>query len=125
MPRARDRFGRAEQAIRWAAHNWPAGRRIEIEWKDILEDYDTGELDEKLMGQTYREGTSIVIELKAIGCRTCLLDTALHEYAHAVLWGLASAEFDLEPHPPSFWSLYGEIADRWHHDNGDEEADEY
>lgn len=124
MPRARDRFGRVTQMLRWCEHQWPLGRRLRIEWRDVLIDYETGQPDPKIQGQTYRDGAEIVIELKRVGCRQCLMATAMHEYGHAHLWGPARAEHAVEPHPRHFWTFVGEIEDLWN-EIGSDEADDY
>jgi len=124
VPRARNRVDRCAQALRWLARNWPLGRPIELVWRDVLTDYDTGKKNPELDGQTYREGTRIVIELKRQRCRKCLLATLWHEYGHAYLWGVAGGEFDREHHPTHFYTLLGEIEELWN-EIGHEEANEY
>ncbi len=78
-------------------------------------------------GQCYREGREIVIEVaKRLHPTTRLVvDTVIHECAHAILWPPARAESRQAHHPPAFWAQYGEIRDRFDHDLGWEEAAEY
>jgi len=119
MPRARDRFARCEQALRWLVSEYPPGRRIRLEWVDVFHG------EPSVVGQTFREGGEIVIELRRLRCRSCLLETLMHEYSHAASWPVASAELTAPDHPPAFWALFGEISDRWHHDGGSEESQEF
>ena len=60
-------------------------------------------------------------------CRTWeqMNSTLIHEYVHAVQWGLASIEHHTEHHPPTFYTLMGEIQNRWDHDHGYEQASEF
>ena len=124
MPRARNRYDRCAQVLRWLAKNWPLGRSVELRWVDVLTDYETGKKDKTLEGQTYREGTRIVIELRRQRCPNCLRATLWHEYGHAYLWGVAVEEFDREHHPGHFYTLLGEIEELWN-EIGHEEANEY
>ena len=103
---------------------WPTGRRIELVWVDQIED-DDGNVDKHAVAQTYREGACIVIEMIPVRCPHCLISTIQHEFAHAKLWGHGKVEHKGEIHPPHFWMLLGEIADRWAHDHGAEQANEF
>ena len=124
MPRARNRFQRCEQVLAWLVAEYPCGRPVSIEWKPQLKD-KTGEW----MAHTVRRGRALEIHMSRRMLRTWMesVDTLLHEYAHAVLWGVAGQETDDtgRHHPPAFWAQYGEISDRWNHEGGHEEANEY
>lgn len=124
MPRARNRYDRCAQALRWMERNWPTGRPIELVWKDVLVDYDTGKVDKQVVGLTVRDGKRIVIEMKRQRCIQCLMATLRHEFCHAHLWGQASAEFDVDDHPPHMGALLWEIETLWD-EIGHEEANEY
>lgn len=124
MPRARNRWERATQVMRWIEANWPIGRPVRIKFPDIIIDEDTLEPCE---GQCYREGREIVIEIaKRMNPLTrIVVDTVIHECAHAILWPPARAEGRQAHHPPAFWAQYGEIRDRFDHDFGWEHAADY
>ena len=124
MPKARNRYDRCSQALQWMQAQWPVGRPLQLVWKDVCIDYETGKPDPEILGQTLRDGKWIVIEMKRRHCRDCLMSTLRHEFAHAVLWGHASVEFDVEAHPPHMGSLLWEIENLWN-EIGHEEADEY
>ena len=117
--RATNRFDRIKQAVGWMSHNYPCGRPVEVRWVNSFKN------EPDCVGETYRDGNKIIIRLKRTGCRRCLLETAVHEYVHAMQWGMASSEHKTAHHPPSFWAQYGEIIDRWDHDHGSEEADDF
>lgn len=124
MPRARNRQDRARQVLRWIESNWPIGRNVRLVFVDhILDDENRCELD----GQCYREGREIVIEIAMKRNLTIkeIVDTICHEASHAILWPTARAEGMQAHHPPAFWAQYGEIRDRFDHDNGWEESKEY
>jgi hypothetical protein len=80
-------------------------------------------------GETWREGRGLVIDLSERKCRTWqdTVATLIHEYCHCVLWGPASIEFDerVDDHAPHFYTLEGTINNRWDHDLGSEEANEF
>jgi|TARA_R110000824_G_scaffold87037_8_gene214875 hypothetical protein len=122
--KARNRFERSKQVLGWLQSEWPAGRRIEMIWVHEIIDEDASC---HCHGQTYREDRHIVIELSMRKCRTWeqMNSTLIHEYVHAVQWGLASIEHHTEHHPPTFYTLMGEIQNRWDHDHGYEQASEF
>lgn len=124
MPRARNRYERVRQALAWLQNEWPCGRPLDLRWVDEIVD-DDGVADPDAVGQTYRVGAGLVIELRWVRCPACLLRTLFHEYAHAAMWPVGGIEDRTPHHPPGFWSFLGEIQDRWDHDNGWEEAREY
>lgn len=112
-----NRFQRVQQVFNWINYNWPIGRPVVIRWKKSLPD--------NCHAQTYRKGKKLVIEMSKSQNRTWkdAVDTLIHEASHCVLWGMAKVEDFVAHHPPSFWSLYGEIRDRFDHDHGAEEAE--
>ena len=123
MPKARTRFERGEQFVRWAENNWPCGRPIDVKWVDGIYD-DDGVEDKDCYGQTYRLGGRIIIEIKKIKCRECIMSTLRHEFAHAYLWGHYKAENYVEHHPGHLGTLIWEIELLWN-EIGWEEANEY
>lgn len=124
MPRARNRFERCRQVLRWLESEYPCGRKISIRWHPELRD-KTGEWD----AHTVRNGRALEIHMSSRKCPTwtTAVDTLIHEYAHALLWGVSQQESSDESthHPPEFWAAYGRISDRFHHDHGAEESCEY
>lgn len=117
--KALNRFQRVQQVLNWIDHEWPIGRPVVIKWRAKLED--------DCAGMTCRDGKSLVIYLSKKRNRTWhdSVDTLIHEAAHCILWGMASVEDRTAHHPPSFWSLYGEIRDRFDHDHGAEESEDF
>jgi len=128
MRKARNRYERSRQVLAWLEAEWPAGRKVELIWVDEIKDQDerTGK-PYHCHGQTYREGRHLVIELSRKKCRTWegTTETLIHEWCHAVQWGPAALEEKTEHHPAWFYTLYGEIMNRWDHDHGWEQANEY
>ena len=117
--KALNRFQRVQQVLNWINHEWPIGRPVVIKWKPKLED--------NCSAMTFRDGKNLVIHISKKRNPTWELsvDTLIHEAAHCILWGMASVEDRTAHHPPSFWSLYGEIRDRFDHDHGAEQAKEF
>lgn len=124
MRRAKNRFERVNQVLRWLEAEYPCGRKIDLKWKKTLSGGG-----KSWHADTDRNGRVLHIRLSKRRNREwgVAIDTLLHEYAHAILWGVAGQETDdvSKHHPPAFWAQYGELADRWNHQGGDEEADEY
>lgn len=114
---------RCEQILRWLKHEYPCGREVRIGWRKQLggkKPYD---------GETTRRGKTLWIMLSRRECSTYkyAIDTVIHEYAHCIQWGMATIETNdkVPHHPPSFWAQYGEIRDRFDHDNGSEESRDF
>lgn len=117
--KALNRSQRVQQVLNWIDYEWPIGRPVVIRWRAKLEG--------DCAGMTCRDGKSLVIYLSKKRNRTWhdSVDTLIHEAAHCILWGMASVEDRTAHHPPSFWSLYGEIRDRFDHDHGAEESEDF
>lgn len=117
---------RCKQALRWMQHEWPCGRPIRIRWVKELIDPDDGEAFD---ADTLRHGNELVIRMSRRRNRTyySAIDTLIHEYAHCLLWGMASVEEHprLRHHPAALWAQYGEIRDHWDHDYGWEQSKEF
>lgn len=127
MRKARNRFERSKQVLAWLKAGWPPGRKVELIWvKEIVYDDEDG-ASHQCHGQTYREGRNLVIELSMRKNRNWegSTDTLIHEFVHCVLWGPASIEETCEHHPVTFYALQGEINNRWNHDCGWEQANEF
>lgn len=124
MPKARNRFERARQALAWLLHEYPCGRPVRIRWRKEIKDKKG-----QYFGETRREGSEIVVYLSKRLCRTWFLtvDTLIHEYVHGRQWPLARIEEHPRcgHHPPAFWAEEGEIKDRWYHDHGNEQANDF
>ena len=111
----------------WLNESWPAGRKVELIWVKEVTYEDEDSKHHQCHGQTYREGRNLVIELSLKKCRSWEVstETLMHEWVHAVLWGPASLEESCEHHPVTFYALMGEIQNRWDHDHGWEQANEF
>lgn len=130
MRKAKNRFERCRQVQGWLESSWPAGRKVELIWvKEVVDVDEHSGKRHQCHGQTYREGRALVIELSLRKCRDWegSTKTLMHEWAHAVQWGMASIEADerTEHHPIWFYSLLGQIEDRWDHDHGWDQANEF
>lgn len=126
MPKARNRFQRCSQVLRWMEDKWPCGRKVNLVWKKEVIDEEDGA---QLFGQTYRKDRHLVIELSERKNRDWItsLSTLRHEYVHCVLWGVASVEHSdkISHHPNHFYSLLGEIENTFEHLGGHEESSSY
>ena len=129
MPKARNRFERSEQVLAWLKGEWPPGRPVQIRWRAEIKYKDklTGKFDQ-CCGETWRitGSRTLTIDLSKRKLRAWdeMADTLIHEYAHVRTWGPASLENHpkCDDHPPGFWATYGEMIDRWNHQNGHLEA---
>lgn len=128
MRKARNRIERSRQVLNWLISEWPPGRRVDLEWVgEIVDVEEPSGKHSQCYGQTYRDGRGIIIQLSLKKCHSWegAADTLIHEYVHAVQWGPASLEGSGDDHPVSFYALKGEIENRWFHDHGWEQANEY
>ena len=114
---------RMVQLVQWLSVEYPFGRKVLVRWRSRL-----GTAGDEY-GITYRVGKRIEIYLSRYKCRrySDAIDTIIHEWVHAMHWPMANAEYIPEHrhHPPAFWAQYGEIIDRWSHQGGADEANEY
>ena len=124
MPKARNRFQRADQLLAWMQGEWPCGRSVRLRWRNELR-----HKKQTYYGETWRETRGLVIDLSKRKCRTwdSMIDTLIHEYVHCIQWGPASIEHDTrcDHHAEAFYAQQGAILNRWHHDHGHEQANEY
>lgn len=129
MPRARNVKERCNQVLNWLEEEWPCGRDVRLRWvKEIVEKDTTGKAFQ-CYGETWRDGSRMVIDLSKRKCRryTDATTTLIHEYVHCMFWGPARLEHDerVNHHPMAFYVQEGEILDRWNHDHGAEHAGEF
>ena len=115
---------RCQQALRWLIHEYPCGRNVKLGWRSQL-----GAHKKRYDGETVRRGKTLWIILSRRECYTYkfAIDTVIHEFCHCIQWGMAAIEANdrVPHHPPSFWAQYGEIRDRFDHDNGSEESRDF
>jgi len=124
MPRARNRWERAVQVLRWCQANWPTNRPVDLRWEPSILNDDKTECD----AETGREGRRMFIALSEKRNRTWreTVDTVIHEYVHVMQWPVAGpAEEALDDHPAAFGAQYWEIKDAFDHRGGHEDACEY
>lgn len=111
--------------LRWLEQEFPCGRPVKLRWRKEL--IDGGH---PLFGVTYRIGRGFEIYLSKKKCRRRrdAVETLLHEWAHCILWGPASIEYNKvalrRDHKGAFGAQYWEIYDRYFHEGGREEARE-
>lgn len=104
MPKARNRWERATQVLRWLKDEFdlPADLQLRIE----------SHIDgDEVLGQVEEIGGRLVISLSAKMCRSTneTVETTIHEAAHVVLWktGLGHC------HGPVFWKTFGNLMDKF------------
>ena len=124
MPRAKNRWERATQVLRWCEANWPIGRSVLIQWVPTIIDEEGKESD----AETGRDGRRIIITLSERMNRswreTC--DSVIHEYVHGLQWPVAGPTEDaLDDHPVEFWAKYGEIKNQFMYHGGHADAEEF
>lgn len=124
MPRARNRYQRAVQVLRWCQANWPTNRPIDLRWEPEVLDDDGEQCD----AESGRDGRRMFIVLSERRNRTWreTADSVIHEYAHVMQWPVAGpAETTLDDHPAAFGAQYWEIKDNFDHRGGYADACEY
>lgn len=121
MPKAKNRFERADQILAWLQHEFPADRGAFLRWRAELKERnpDTGKI-EQIYAISDRVGRDIEITLSRRMCRTWELvaETLIHEYVHVLDWGMAHYEHVKEHHPLAFYLKEAEIRWRWYEDHG-------
>lgn len=124
MPRARNRWERAAQVLRWCQSNWPTNRPIDLRWApEVLNDDGS-----QCFAETGREGRRMSVTLSERMNRTWrdTVDTVIHEYTHVMQWPVAGpAEETLDDHPAAFGAQYWEIKDSFDHRGGHDDAGEF
>ena len=106
----RNRYQRAVQVLRWAKTEFPLDRLKRLEWEAELKDED----GEDLCGCVEEEDDgSLTIKICPEHCPTVstVIDTLLHEAAHAELWSVGLGRL----HGPRFHEAHGRIADAYEH----------
>lgn len=108
MPKARNRYDRSVQVLRWLKTEFPLERLKRIEWKPELKD---GKDD--CHGWVVERGDDLIIQLSDSLCRTRSqsIETVIHEAAHASLWDAGLGYF----HGDKFWIRYGRMQDAYDH----------
>lgn len=109
MPKARNRFERAVQVLRWLKTEFPLDRVRRIEWIEDLRDED----GEQLCGRVVERGKGLVILMSEKSCPTIstTIETLLHEAAHAELWDAGLGYY----HGDRYWIHFGRMSDAYEH----------
>lgn len=106
MPRAKNRWERAVQVLRWLKDefNLPADLQLRIET-----DID----GEEVLGTAEEIDGRMVISLSAKMCRSVneVVETVIHEAAHVKLWHKGLGHL----HGPAYWRQYGKMMDAFDH----------
>ena len=119
MPKARNRYDRALQVLKWLNSEFEFPRKLRLEWvEEIPRD---AESPRGYLGECDEVGDRLVIRLCARSCRSRneTVETVIHEAAHAALWdqGLGYQ------HGPVFWKTFGQMMDAYdHHGMSDSES---
>jgi hypothetical protein len=105
MPRARNRWQRAIQVLRWLKDEFSLPADLRFEVVDKLDDDDLGEAEE-IDGQ-------LIIRLSASMCRSVneAVEVCIHEAAHVKLWEKGLGHL----HGPKFWTTFGRMMDAFDH----------
>lgn len=114
MPKARNRWERATQVLRWLKDEFDLPANLRFEVVESLEDGD--------LGETAEEDDRLVIRLSAKGCRSVneAVEVCIHEAAHAALWSKGLGYL----HGPKFWTTFGKMMDGFDH-HGHEDSRSY
>lgn len=115
MPRARNRWERAVQVLRWIVHEFDLPEGIAIE---LVPDIDNG----KTFGHAIqRRSGRLVVQLSERACRTYhdMVFNVMHEGAHLIL-ELTRGHDPGDDHDDWFWIIFGRINRKY--DRGGDEA---
>lgn len=106
MPRARNRWERAVQVLRWIVDEFNLPPDIRFEVVDQIDGDET-------LGCVTEVGGRLVIRVSAKMCRSVneSVDVVIHEAAHAKLWHQGLGHL----HGPKFWTTYGRMMDGFDH----------
>jgi hypothetical protein len=115
MPRARSKIDRVAQVANWLRHRFPVALDVDVRFEHCKDDH----------GSCTKSGDRFVIVLDPRARNAELLDTLIHEWAHARQWFSAAFLIDETHHPDCFFSEYGGIYRRFHDENGAAESSHY
>lgn len=106
MPVARNRWERAIQVLRWLTDEF----RLPKVRFEVVDEIDG---DEALGETAELEDGRLVISISAKMCRSVneVVETTIHEAAHAKLWDKGLGQC----HGPKFWTTYGRMMDAFDH----------
>jgi hypothetical protein len=65
-----------------------------------------------------RRKKKLYIKIHKYSCRTCMVDTLIHEWAHAHTWGHAQMECRRDEHDDVFYLAFGRIQRRLYDEGG-------
>ena len=104
---------------RWLEEHYPTAYPVEVKWvakipveKEDEESYTARERERGYYGYCVRDGKKYVIKLSLRRCRTLAeaTETLMHEWAHALTWGLeAQNKHRKSDHDDPYWLEYGRI----------------
>ena len=111
---------RSRQILKWCQESWPAPYPVRLRWvKDLV---DSDEECPHYHAECNREGSVIVIRLSKRLVRSYaeMIDTLLHEYAHARDTKHQKLEDKLKRahHGPEWGMYYAEMYSAYHDDTG-------
>lgn len=106
MPKARNRWERAVQVLRWLIDEFNLPKDMRLEVVSSIDGDET-------LGCVFESGDRLVIRLSAKMCRSVneAVDVCIHEAAHAKLWEKGLGHL----HGPKFWTTYGRMMDSFDH----------
>ncbi len=109
--KAKNRFQRATQIVKWLKTEFKLDSLKRLEWVDILVDDDgksqlCGCIEEESNGDL-----TITLSKRACSTTQVTIDTVIHEAAHAALWDTGLGML----HGDKFWKRYGRMMDAYEH----------
>lgn len=101
--KARNRWERAVQVLRWLKEDFDLPKDLRFEVVTDIDGY------EALGEATETEAGVLVIRLSASMCRSVneAVETVIHEAAHIKLWERGLGQL----HGPKYWTTFGRMAD--------------
>jgi hypothetical protein len=118
MPKARNRFERSVQVLRWVDSEWDFPLPVSLRWEEKIPGDE--EAPHGLHGYVEEDGGRLYVYLCAASnpSRSIAVDSLLHELAHCLLW----AEGLGLRHGPRFWQQFGELMDAFDHHGFEDSA---
>lgn len=123
-------YDREKQITKWLTVNFDTPFPVKVVWvKDLINKEIKNKRDQSYYAETYLENKVIIIKLNKRLCSRSyciMIDTLLHEYAHAVDWRHYSIEKNKrEPHGVEWGIYYAQIYSAYNDNGGWKESKKY
>ena len=119
MARARTKRGRLRQIENWLADKFPTSRPTTVRVADLAP------RDSEMIGGSDRVGRNICIRIHSKLTLSQSVDVLHEEWAHAMVWPLASMEHKAKQHGEDWGIAYAKIRHEYDDLNGQADSMDY